>query len=186
MKKIILIIITIALTTLACEINYDSKNGKVTYTDNKSGMLVSFYFDDITNGLGSDAVGEINGKQVLVTVPRGTAKFLTPTIISTGNSVEIQDVNSNGTVDITNTIIFTITGENYKVETYYVYVNEAPEGSKEILSFKFVDAGISGEIDGLDIYVYLPAGIEILEEEPRIRHTGISVECERDNPTHSR
>ena len=127
---------------------------------------------EITSFEIAGAMGMITGTDIAVTVPNGSdLTMLTPTIVSTGTSVNPM---SGSLVDFSGgPVQFTVTAADNSTTVYTVTVTEALSSAKEITSFE-ID-GAMGMITGTDIAVTVPNGSDLTMLTPTISSTGASV-----------
>jgi dihydroxyacetone kinase-like predicted kinase len=134
----------------------------------------------LNSGLAADVDGKINGTNIAVTVPFGTAvTALVPAIVSTGASISPA---SGVAQDFTSPVIYTVTAGDGTTKPYTVTVTVAANSAKAITAFSFTKAlnsglaaDVAGVINGTNIAVTLPTGTVVTGLIATFTTTGASV-----------
>ncbi len=114
--------------------------------------------------------GNINGANITLNLPFGTATTQSPSIGFVGASIDP----GNGVLqDFSNPVVYTVTAADGSTIQYTVTVSVAASTAKTIDSFTI--NGVAGSIVGTDISLNLPVGTGVTALTPAISFTGASI-----------
>jgi hypothetical protein len=150
--------------------------------------ITSFKFETSYNSsyIASDVVGEISGTSISVQVPYNTdIRSLVATFVTTGASVSVGENAQTSAAtanDFTSPVAYTVTAADSTTKIYTVTVTVALSPAKDITSFNLqvslnpvLSSDVTGVINGTNITLYIPAGIDVTALKPTFTTTGASV-----------
>lgn len=121
--------------------------------------------------------GTIDGEDIEVTVPYGTnVTDSAATFTYTGAKVVVGEAEQESGVttnDFTNSVLYTVVGDDNSTKDYTVKVTIAPSSDKAITSFSL--AGANGTINGQTIAVKLPSDTNVTNLAATFTTTGTEV-----------
>ena len=151
-------------------------NGVVVPMLSNEKKITSFLFDaSLNNALSNDVPGTINesAKTISVTVPYGTdITALTPSV----QISEKASINTSGTQNFSNEVIYRVTAEDDSTVDYNVLVMDEANDQKAIITFQFLanDNGLAQDIPSIlneetkTITIHVPNNTDITNLLPTI------------------
>ena len=181
MRKIAAVLLTAiaVLMTTGCPDPADITGGGNEITLSSEKEITAFSLAGLTPAV----TATIDGSEICLTVPHGTAlTALVATFNTTGVKVEAGGaVQTSGTtaVDFTSPVTYKVTAEDGSVKKYTVTVTEARSPAKEITAFSFneLSPAVTAAIKDTSISLFLPYGINSTALTATFTTTGVKVEA---------
>ena len=142
MKRVIIHLLMLAIIITGCGGGGGGgggKNVKKFKSDDNEITDFRFVSADNVDNLSADAIGEISGTNIAVTVPYSTkVTSLVAEYVTNSTAVEVNDflqVNGETPNDFTSPVKYNVSAEDGTERIYTVTVTKAPSSQKEITSF---------------------------------------------------
>ena len=164
----------VTYTVIAADSSTKDYTINVTIAPSQEKDITSFSFSNLA------VVGTINGNDIVIVVPFGTAvSGLAADFTTSGASVRVgftPQVSGSTVNDFTNPLTYTVTAADGSTKNYTVTVTVAPNPlNKDITAFGFAGLAVKGTISGTNITVTVPYGTDVSTLVADFTTTGASV-----------